>query len=69
LTCWGYVEIHPLIECHLPNKEEHMDLSQSKEGSGTINELRAVVRAKSFEDVCASRASTVRMGNKNPSLF
>ena len=38
-----------------------MDLSQSEERSGTINELRAVVRAELFEDVCASRASTVRM--------
>ena len=38
-----------------------MDISQSEEWSGTINELRAVVRAELFEDVCASRARTVRM--------
>ena len=38
-----------------------MDVSRSEEWSGTINELRAVVRAKFAEHVCASRASTVRM--------
>ena len=49
--------------------EEHMDISQSEEGSGTMNELRAVVRAKlakepgvrAADDVCTPRASTVRM--------
>ena len=55
-----------------------MDVSQSEEWSGTMNEFRAVIRAKLAEDVCSSRASNVErmlaqtphlMGNKNPSLF
>ena len=47
-----------------------MDISQSEEWSGTMNKLKAVVRAKLAKDtgvrvaddhVCAPRASTVRM--------
>ena len=41
-----------------------MDISQSEEWSGTITELRAVVRAKLTKDTgvrVAPRASTVRM--------
>jgi len=54
-----------------------MDISQSEEWSGTITELRAVVRAKIVKDTgvrVAPRASTVKMdahlmGNQNPSLL
>ena len=55
-----------------------MDVSQSEEWSGTMNEFRAVIRAKFAEDVFASRASTVEwilaqsphlIENKYPSLF
>ena len=55
-----------------------MDVSQSEEWSGTMNEFRALVRAKLADNVCVSRASTVEgmlaqsphlMGNKNPPLF
>ena len=42
--------------------EEHMDVSQSEEWSGTLNELWALVRAKFAKN-------TVVRVNGNPSLF